>query len=339
MHGMKLIDIKEERSMISATQAIPNNALQHHGILGMKWGKKNGPPYPIGASNHSASEKKAGWRKSLDKSDSGSQNDNKKPGLTDKQKKAIKIGIAVTATALATYGTYKLAKSGKLDKYVESGKKKVDELLNSKKSGDVNKAKIGVIHEYASTQKKATTNGIKKLAKAENISEVIKNVNPHIGDTAYKNNCSACGIASFLRSQGFDVTAKSTGGKQQILGGVVEECFKGAKVIDGSAVKFGRSRQDAAEMLVNKFGQNASGVVSVQWKKEYTANGRGGGHIFNWDIKDGVVKFFDGQANRDDSTVSALYWKMMNPNDALTIARLDNAEINFDVIKKYVENR
>lgn len=40
--------------------------LKHHGILGMKWGKKNGPPYPIGVSAHSQSEKKAGWRKSLD---------------------------------------------------------------------------------------------------------------------------------------------------------------------------------------------------------------------------------------------------------------------------------
>lgn len=42
-----------------------DEALEHHGILGMKWGVQNGPPYPLGAEDHNASERKAGWQNSL----------------------------------------------------------------------------------------------------------------------------------------------------------------------------------------------------------------------------------------------------------------------------------
>ena len=33
--------------------------LEHHGILGQRWGKQNGPPYPLDSGDHSASEKSA----------------------------------------------------------------------------------------------------------------------------------------------------------------------------------------------------------------------------------------------------------------------------------------
>lgn len=47
-----------------------NRELKHHGILGMKRGKKQGPPYPLNPADHSAAEKKAGYQKSIDKGSS-----------------------------------------------------------------------------------------------------------------------------------------------------------------------------------------------------------------------------------------------------------------------------
>lgn len=34
-------------------------SLKHHGILGQKWGKRNGPPYPLGGGSYTQSERKA----------------------------------------------------------------------------------------------------------------------------------------------------------------------------------------------------------------------------------------------------------------------------------------
>lgn len=63
--------------------------LAHHGILGQKWGKRNGPPYPLDGSDHSASEKKAGWRKSLGGGESSSVR-KKRRYITKETKRASK---------------------------------------------------------------------------------------------------------------------------------------------------------------------------------------------------------------------------------------------------------
>lgn len=62
-----------------------SNYLAHHGILGQKWGHKNGPPYPLDAGDHSASEKKAGYKKSI----SGDGRDSQKKKRSNRDKKNL----------------------------------------------------------------------------------------------------------------------------------------------------------------------------------------------------------------------------------------------------------
>lgn len=50
---------KNKKGAIYVIDYVYEDELRHHGIDGMRWGKRNGPPYPLRPEDHSAAEKKA----------------------------------------------------------------------------------------------------------------------------------------------------------------------------------------------------------------------------------------------------------------------------------------
>lgn len=283
-----------------------NTELEHHGVLGMEWGKRNGPPYPLdrrkdGSITKAQKEKK----RSLNQRDKTKRNLNGE-SFFQKHKKEIAIGAGVAATLLASYGVYKLSKVYKDN----GGSATVQSILGKFGSASDIKPKM--------------------LKYKESISDTVKAVNPLRSSPEGDNNCVCCSMASILRQMGYDVTAKAAPGQKPLnSNGVIEACFNGAKIFDGRAIKFGKSREDAAEMLVKLYGQNAQGIVGIQWKN------KSAGHAFNWKIIDGKVQFFDGQKGLTDEMVSK-YFTSIDPSKALMLAGLDDATINFEEISKYV---
>lgn len=147
-----------------------SNYLAHHGILGMKWGKKNGPPYPLGASDHSAAEKKAGWRKSLGGGRNESLYDRKISEYRKKQNE-----YSANARDIKTQGYGESYAYEYLDKKAKKYKEKADKVqkLKEDNNGRMTKGQKAIVIGAAVAGTALIAYGAYKVSKDPRVKALI----------------------------------------------------------------------------------------------------------------------------------------------------------------------
>ena len=288
--------------------------LSHHGILGQKWGKRNGPPYPLGVSDHSSSEKKAGWRKSLDRKKNSKSDKKSSFKLTDKQKKYIKVGLAVGATCLLAYGATKISSGAGIN------------------GGEVKKL-LRLVKNRLDLHYKSGLNYIKgSHARKTDLKLCNKNWDPH---GSSKGNCMNSVIAYTLRRLGFDVTALGGNG---MSARDLDKVFKGS-LNQSDILKFDRlnpEKQIKDWVLANVSDDKAIGYVGYDRPNSDT-----GGHVFAWEKNGDIILLRDTQSAGNSNTMLRIIRSLKDPSkvaEEFIISRLDNCAIDINEILKHVEN-
>ena len=273
-----------------------NWVLVHHGIKGQKWGIRNGPPYPIDISDHSASEKNAGWRSSLKasgKTTGGAGDKQRSIDISDRQKKILKIGAAAVATSLVAYGGYSLYKSGALDQFVKAGNNSTIDILGLPE----------------------------RLGGVANPNE-------------YKDNCKDVAEATLKRWLGVD--AGAVAGENTVAGNlhdfVKQRGYNKSGVIwiseetDGVAADpSGDSTARVTRQILRKFKDGDCGMIGVTWDPRYLVDpdneNKPDGHAFNWFIANGKVIFTDDQPD-PPLTDASKHLRKTHPGKQIEIVKI-----------------
>lgn len=316
--------------------------LYHHGILGQKWGKRNGPPYPLSEGAHSSSEKKAGYKKSI----GGGRNES----LYNRSKQSNKQG------------------GFSLDDYDEEEQELMKELMDDegfREAFEVSDEDYENFKKTKNTQGSFKNESVDpetgfKLKKKDTPPQKdLKVVNPTYkdGGVEARNNCVYCSATFEMRRRGYDVTTNFSkepmngfklynsifpGNKQEIIktsssniltSNSVPSNFgfdyrnKGKEIEEASRkALFGENTKHAKEVIAYmKKQKDQRGAIGLGW-------GVDGGHMACYEVKNGKFTVYDAQIGKE--------FKGKDLEDLLSAtifcsyARLDNVEVNKKKIKE-----
>lgn len=269
--------------------------LAHHGIMGMHWGVKNGPPYPL--------DKKLSLRIQ--------KGHNEKARYTAKELKDMRFGKIKTT---------KKDRVGRTHRSSEREYKRIQGLNASDLSRLANIGTLLADGDLPESAIRTLDRPKRRIVDADMIA-----VNPGrydsetANDRGYSNNCGLCSTALALRAMGYDVqAARATNGT----------LISSAQYYFDGAIPYKEKDPSNIQKRLESFGAEGLGVLSIA-----RANGAGHAVYFqNERQADGSYKpvIIDGQARKKYTSLEAfLQAEGADIRQFTTITRLDRATPNW----------
>lgn len=138
------------------------------------------------------------------------------------------------------------------------------------------------------------------------------------------HNCANCSIIYELRKKGFDVTANLR--DRGLTTPTIASMFKDTEVKTiPKPIRTGESYAKKVLDTLSKEPEGSHGIACVGWYY-------GGGHAYNYEIKNGKVVFSDPQCNKSGSAVKNYLYEI--ENGSFEYIRTDNKTPNFENISK-----
>jgi len=203
------------------------DSLVHHGVQGMKWGIRNGPPYPLTASSHGATQTRNSGEKAAHRVLDKTEHD----GL-----------LAATAIYLAPY----VAMGAVVAAAVVA-----DAAHEAKRKKSISKSQ---------------GQELKRQEEQEPLEKSLLLANP-TAETRNCTNCSIAGVLRMQGYDVSARTrsAKVAGGFEEFLNSAFHDANV-KRLSSTDRASFASSADVAARYLKKEYGNNAAGVIAVGWK-------------------------------------------------------------------------